>query len=256
MKRFSLPVLIILVFSLIFAQPVFAQENELTIRMSRDFGYSSGSGDIQGLFSIKASGPDDLVRVEFLIDDELIGEDAEAPFKLQFSTDSYPNGPHTIRAIGYTADGRELQSNTYTRNFVPAGEGMKAAGAIIGVVVGLLIVVFGVSFAITMFSTRRKGALPLGQPRNYGMKGGTICKKCDRPFAFHLMALNLATFKFDFCPHCGKWQLTRSISLDQLRFAEEAELQREQAQAETAEQIAGLSEEEKLRRDLDSSRFE
>jgi len=87
--------LIILLFVLLLlgnqTSAVFTQEQEeLTLSMSRDFGYSSGTGDIQGTFSMKASGPDTLVRVEFFIDDTLIAEDNEAPYKVQFVTDNYP----------------------------------------------------------------------------------------------------------------------------------------------------------------------
>jgi len=254
MKKFSSIVLAVISMCLI-VQPVLAQSDTgFTISMSRDFGYSSGTGDIQGLFSIHAKGPDNLQRVVFLIDGESIGEDTESPYKLQFSTDSFANGVHTMSAIGYTTDGQELKSNEIRSNFVPAGEGIKAAGAIIGVIFGILIVVFVLAFAITMFSTRRKGALPLGKPRNYGMKGGTVCKRCDRPFAFHIIAMNMLTHRLDFCPHCGKWQMAKPMPLEMLREAEKAELAWDQA-AE-GEQIQGLSEEEKLRRDLDSSRFE
>ena len=53
-------------------QPIPAQaqnnEDELLLSLSRDFGYSSGTGRIQGTFSMKASGPEDLERVVFYID--------------------------------------------------------------------------------------------------------------------------------------------------------------------------------------------
>lgn len=229
-----------------------AAQSDFTIGLSRDFGYSSGTGDIQGNFSIHAKGPENLTKVVFLIDGEAIGEDAESPFRLQFVTDNYPNGVHTISAKGFTADGGELASNEIRANFVPAGEGMKAAGSIIGVVLGLVVGVMVLSFVVTMASTRKKGTLPLGTPRNYGLKGGTICTKCGRPFSVHLTSLNLGVGVFDFCPHCGKWQFLRRLPMDVLRQAEQNELTWDKP----AETIAEESEEEKLRKQLDSSRYE
>jgi len=95
-------------------QPVLAQEtNELNLRLSRDWGYSSGSGKIQGLFTLTASSPENLERVVFYIDDQIIGEATESPFRYQFDTDNYPLGVHTIMATGVTSDGREVISNQY-----------------------------------------------------------------------------------------------------------------------------------------------
>lgn len=253
MKRLLviLSVLLLLVF-LSTTLSVAQSEDGFTIRMRRDFGYSSGTGDIQGLFSITAEGPGNLERVVFLVDDQQIGEDGEAPFKVQFSTDSYSIGKHTIHAVGYTANGVELASNEFRVNFVPAGEGAKAAVSIVVGLLGLIGGVMALSFIVTMTSTRRKGSLPLGAERNYGWKGGAICKNCQRPFAFHFFAFNLLTNRFDFCPHCGKWQLAHRSSLEALRQAEVAELEA----AQGSEQIQGLSDEEKLRRDLDASRYQ
>jgi hypothetical protein len=232
--------------------PGTAQSDGLTIGMSRDFGYASGTGDIQGNFSIKVEGPENLANVVFLIDGEPIGEDSEAPFRLQFVTDNYPNGVHVISAVGYLSDGTQLTTKEIRANFVPAGEGMKVAGAIIGVTLTLVVGAFVLSFVLTMASTRKKGALPLGTPRNYGIKGGTICTKCGRPFSLNLLSFNLVTGVYDFCPHCGKWQFVRRLPIDVLRQAEQNEL----TWGKPAEPIAEESEEEKLRKQLDASRYQ
>ncbi len=56
----------IIIATLVFALPVLAQdEQRLSLRLSRDFGYSSGSGRVQGAFSMIASGPENLERVQF-----------------------------------------------------------------------------------------------------------------------------------------------------------------------------------------------
>ena len=226
-------------------------EGELILTLSRDFGYSSG-GDIQGTFSMKVSGPEDLQRVVFLIDGKPIGEDAEAPFSIQFHTGNYSLGTHTLSAVGYTRDGRELHSNEARRVFVRADEGGKAALRIAGPIVGVTFGIILLSTLLPILMGRRKGSgIPLGAPRSYGMLGGTICPKCKRPFGIHIWGLNMLAGKLDRCPHCGRWSLVRRVSPQELKSAEAAELE----MADGGEGMPAISPEEALRKDLDDSRY-
>jgi hypothetical protein len=249
--KFRIALLFALTLSLLAANAALAQTEELTLSFSRDFGYSSGTGDIQGTFSMKVSGPTDLARVEFYIDDTKIVEDSESPFRLQFTTDNYPLGLHEMYAIGYTADGREYRSKVVKANFVSADEGWQAAGKI---AIPLITVVFGailLSVVVPMLIGRgKREELPLGAERKYDLRGGGICPKCKRPFALHLWSLNLGFSKLDRCPYCGKWGVVRALSLAKLRQAEQAEL--EQAEG----QVPGISEEEKLKKELDDSKYQ
>ncbi|MCP4426230.1 MAG: hypothetical protein GY803_17200, partial [Chloroflexi bacterium] len=112
---------------LIFANSAWAQEetNALSLRLRRDFGFGMGA-NIQGTFSYRVSGFDDLERVVFLLDGEEIGADDEAPFRLQFRTENYALGMHTMSARGYASDGRILQSNIIQRQFVAGSDSTKA----------------------------------------------------------------------------------------------------------------------------------
>ncbi len=252
MKRLFISLLTIGALLLIVTPAQAQSETEITLNLSRDFGYSSGTGKIQGTFSMKVSGPENLTRVVFLIDDEILGEDSEAPYKLQFSTGDHPLGTHTLRAIGYTADGRELNSNDRRVEFVSAEEGWQAAGKIILPILGLVIVVTVISSVIPALTGRgKKGSLPMGAPRSYGLLGGAICPKCGRPFSIHVFGLNLVTGRLDRCPHCGKWSLVRRAGPTDLKAAEEAELQEAQETGETPLR----SEEDNLRKALDDSKF-
>ena len=114
--------------------------------------------------------------------------------------------------------------------------------------VGVLVVVF------TVIDIRRgrKSHTPLGAARRYGLMGGTVCPKCGRPFSRHWWAPNALAGKLDHCPHCGRWSVVRALPLDQLRAAEAAELQN----AQPATPLPNLSPEEKLRRQLDDSRYD
>lgn len=226
----------------------YAQDDQISLSFSRDFGYAS-SGDIQGVFSFHVKGPDNLARVAFFIDDQKIGEDSEAPFSLQFSTDSYPLGEHTLSAIGYTSDGKELPSNQVHRQFVSADEGWKAAMGILVPVLGLVVAISLISIVGPMLMNRGKKT-PLGAQRNYGFSGGAICPKCGRPFAMNIFKLNLLVGSLDRCPHCGKFSVVRHASMAELRAAEAAELDGNQPQ------IEGMSEEEKLKKELEGSKYQ
>ncbi len=253
MNKRLYPILLCLLLTMVAVAPVGAQEAEqLTLRLNRDFGYGGFGNDIQGLFSMEIRNPpDNLVRVEFTIDGELIAEDSEAPFKIQFSTDSYSLGQHVLAAMGYTTDGRSISSNSFNMQFVSAEAGWQAAGKIVGPILGIVVVVILASFITTFLAGKKQGAIPPGTPRNYGIKGGTICPKCSRPYAFKLLSLNMGPFhKLDRCPNCGRWGLFRRRALDELRAAEVAEVSGAQ------EFEPAVSEEEKLRKELEDSRYQ
>lgn len=251
MKKLSFALLIVVLASLFVVFVAQAQSDELAISFSRDFGYSSGGGDIQGLFSIKVGGPATLTKVVFYMDDKVMGEDTEAPFKLQFTTDDYPLGQHAMYAAGTTSDGRELKTKTVHANFVSAAQGNQAAMRIAIPILGIALVAILLSTVIPIITGRRTVILESGTPRNYPL-GGAICPKCQRPFAVHIYGLNLGLGKFDRCPYCGKWSLVRRESLQKLRAAEEAEL----ARSKETSSVPGMTEEEKLKKQLEDSKFQ
>jgi hypothetical protein len=228
------------------------QEEQLKVSLRRDWGFAAG-GKIQGTFSLRVSGPNDLTSVTFFIDDQILGEVNDPPFSLRFVTDNYDQGMHTLHAIGTTTNGNEISSNVIEVEFVSAGEGWQSAMNIIIPIGVVVLIAIGVSVLVPLVFTRgKKVELPPGAPRNYGYFGGAICPKCSRPFSRHIYGLNLGTHKLDRCPYCGKWSLVRRASREDLAAAEAAEL--ETAQDGTYE--SGLSDEEILRKELDDSRFE
>jgi hypothetical protein len=228
-----------------------AQE-ELQLRLKRNFGYSSGSGAIQGNFTMTATGPEEMASVEFFLDGDLLGQDAISPFQLRFVTDDYPVGDHTLQASGLTTNGTELRSNEIRVRFVTAEEGWQAG---LRIVIPLLVVVGGailLSVVVPVLFTRgRRLELPPGAPRNYGFSGGAICPKCLRPFALHLYGVNLVGKKLDRCPYCGRWSAVRRANRSELAAAEAAELEREPGTQFQPE----VDSEEQLRREVDDSRF-
>jgi hypothetical protein len=226
-------------------------DGELVLDISRDFGFSSGTGRIQGTFSMKAKGPDDLQKVIFFIDDQPIGEDDQAPFSIQFRTGNYSLGVHTMSAKGIMSSGRELQSNVFRQEFVAAETGFQTAMKIALPILGVSFAIIILSFVIPILSGRGKQpTLPLGAPRSYGILGGAICPNCARPFGVHIWGMNLIVGKLDRCPHCGKWSIVRRAPLEALKAAEAAEVETSEMEITEATQT-----DEMLGKELEDSRY-
>ena len=253
MKILSKILITIILTGLVVIQVNAQEETALHLSLSRDFGYGGFGNDIQGLFSMKIKNPpENLVQVEFMIDEQVIFTDTEAPYQVQFSTDSYPLGTHTIHAVGMTSDGQTFNSNEIVAEFVPASAAMDIIKKIVLPLLGLLVLVMLATFIIPVMLMRRKGqTLPLGTPRTYGFAGGTICPKCNRPYAMHAMAPNVFVGKFDLCPHCGKWSVVRRSTQDTLDAAVEAE----KISAEAPSASISETEEENLRKELENSKY-
>jgi hypothetical protein len=252
MKRTGRWAWLVSILVMVAAAPASAQSgDEIKLSLSRDFGYG-GFGQVQGLFSMKASGPEGLERVAFQIDGQVIAEDTEAPFKVQFHTDSYAPGIRLLTAVGYTADGRTLHSNEIRIEFLSKEAAGQATRKVILPIVGLVGLILVAMVVATLVASRRRGKVPLGQPRKYGAFGGSICPKCGRPFALSFLGLNVGLGKLTACPHCGKWSVVRRVPLEALRAAEEVELAGSQGTVE----MEGAGKEEELRKAIDDSRYQ
>jgi hypothetical protein len=238
---------------LVNSQNISLQEDQLQIRLRKNWGYSSGVGKIQGTFTIISSGPDDLSRIVFYIEDQVLGEVTEEPFDIQFNTDNYALGPHQLYALGYTNREKELPSNILQVEFVSSEEGWGAAMNIITPMIVLILGAVALAFLVPLIFTRgKKEHLPPGAPRNYGHYGGGICPKCNPPFSRHIYGLNLGLHKYDRCPYCGKWSLVRRASREELEAAEAAEIHASQEGIFEPE----ISDKDKLRKDIEDSRYE
>jgi len=249
MKKNSVAILIAILVSLVIISAASAQGEDLTLALSRDFGSGGFNGDIQGTFTVKASGPANLERVQFFLDDTLLGEDPESPFAIQFITDNYTTGVHVFSAVGFTTDGKRIGSKTISAVFVLKEEGSAAS---LKMVVPILAVVFGamaISAITSMVNVRKGKKLPAGAARSYSFGGG-ICPKCKRPFGFQLLGIHMFGRKLTPCPHCGKWSVVKRATMGELHAAELAELDTEKAQ------IHDAPDEEKIRKELDDSKYQ
>lgn len=252
MKRNVIWLALTLLLYLLFSVPSvgFAQEDEqgLTLRVVRDFGYGGGS-QIQGRFSMRASGPTDLVLVEFIIDGEVVNEDRDPPFRYVFSTDDYSPGVHRMSAKGYLSGGGELGSATFTYEFLSAED---AKGAVMKFVIPLFAILGGVTlvaFIGPALLGRKRGVFKIGE---YGPAGGAVCPRCTFPYSRHFLSPNLIFGKLGHCPHCGKWAIVPRASQLELEAAE-ARLKKDELKGRLS---PDQQDDEELKRLLEDSRFE
>jgi len=221
-------------------------DGDLVMEFHRDFGYSAG-GEIQGAFSLTAEGPDDLVRVDYYLDDQLLGSASQAPFKISFNTGNFALGRHTFVAVGTATAGTELRSASRTLEFVSAEAGWQTAGKIVLPILGVVVAIAVLGTAGPML-LGRKTVFRLGE---YGAAGGAVCGHCGMPFSRHILSLNMVLGKLERCPHCGKWAIVAAASASALRQAEA----RWQADSQQGE-LKPESEADRARDRIDESRYE
>ncbi len=245
MKRISFAFVLAFTACLIGVTASLAQAEQLTLKMSRDWGYGGFRGDIQGLFTMRVTGPADLAKVTFYIDQTSMGVVEKAPFNLQFNTGNYPLGVHQLYAVGSSSAGQEYRSNVITAEFVPASQTGKTILPILLVILAAVVI----SAAVPLLFNRKAKNAPLGSERNYGAGGGAICPRCHRPFPLSFLSPHFGFAKLAVCPYCRKFGFVRPEPIEKLREAEKAELVGEKPT------VREESEEEKLRKEMDDSRY-
>ncbi len=232
-KRLWLGILLIALFGLSFSS-VFAQEgSQFGLRLRRDWGYGAGA-DIQGRVTLSLSGDTGtLSKVVFYMDDAVMAEVSEAPFSFSFSTDDYPSGLRRMSAIVFTSDESSQEVAPITYNFLSKDAASSASTKIMVLVIGLILV----SLAVSVFiSSRNKGS----ETANGGMNGLAVCQRCGKTFPRSILGLNVVVGKFERCPHCGKWQLTRRASPAEIELADSRN------KPETASQPEAKAEKDEL----------
>jgi hypothetical protein len=255
--RLLLAVLWVAFSSIWIAGPVMAQsgtpESGYTLNVHRTFGFGNGS-QIRGQFSEDVIGPGTIQSVTFLIDGQPIGQAAQAPFKFDFNTSSYPLGWHDLTATIQTTDGRTFTTPARRLEFASADQESAVMQNILFPILGIvfLIILVTIGFQFFVVGRRPNKTLPLGAERHYGIMGGAICPRCQRPFSIHWYALKIGFgTKLDRCDYCGRQGLFTVVSRDKLAQAEAAEL----TSAQSGQSMPALDEEAKLKKSLDDSRF-
>jgi len=222
----------------------------LALHFRRDWGYG-GIGEIEGNFTISASGPSDLTRVVFHLDDQVMVDLAQPPWQFSFSTGQYPAGTHTLFAVGYTTSGQELGSSETRVRFLSSQQAGKATVSVVALFLGGMVAVAALAGGVTLLFSRGRKAEDR-PARSYGWAGGAVCPKCSRPFGLHWWAPNVTwSGKLDRCSNCGRWIFVGRASAAQLMAAEAREQQEPQAPLAGAPPSPG----EALARELEDSRY-
>jgi len=255
MKKHTSTFLLTVILLLAFAMPAAGQSDaEYLLKVSKVMGTNLGS-QINGTFKLGIDGDMGVVKsVEYRIDGMAIGTASESPFTLVFKTTDHPAGGHALTAVVTKSDGSSFETPARKFTFITsedAGEVLnKVLLPILGITFGVVAVMMLMQFVL--FRNRPLAQLEPGAPRNYGFKGGAICKNCGRPFALHMWSINLLpTVRYDRCDYCGKWGVQRSASMAALRMAEQLELAKSKPEVPVAEK----TEEEKLKEMLDQSKY-
>ena len=193
-------IFLLVLFSLAFTG--LALQDGYSLHFKRDFGYGSGS-QVRGKFSVSVVGNlENVKQVSYRIDGQEIALVSAAPFRFSFQTDTYGIGWHDLSAEVTLAGGS--LATTPARRFEFVSQEEESAG-----VAKIIIPIGGVALLITLLgvggqfiSLRGKNSrLAPGTARNYGLRGGTICKRCNRPFPIHFWAINLALWRLDHCDY-------------------------------------------------------
>ncbi len=224
-----------------------AQENDptLTLRLNRNFGYG-GIGKIQGRFTLEASGPENLSRVEFFIDEKLMGIVEQPPFEYRFHTDDYSPGMHVFSVIGHTSNGLVLQSNQISKVLLSPEDTWAETQQIVVPLLAVVGVLTLVGLGAPLLFKRKK----IFQIGKYGPAGGAVCPGCGLPYPRHVLSPNMLVGKLEHCPHCRKWSIVPRSSAANLEEAES------RYQLEEPQIPLTSPPEEELKRMLEESRFE
>ena len=210
-------VLLVISVTLIPSLTGLAQETEqLEMRLLRTFGFQAGL-QVQGSFSARVSGPEDLERVTLYLDGEPIGADETMPFRIDFNTHDFSAGEHRLWAEGVTASGSRLYAPERRLIFLTAEQGL---GSLSNYLLPIFVLIgVGILFSYLLAArSGRRGGFRLG---DYGTAGGAVCRRCGMPFSRHFLAPNLLLGKLELCPHCGHWAIVPRASGAALKQAEE-----------------------------------
>ncbi len=189
----------VVILALAVAMAMAASCDALELRLSRDAG-TSISGRIKGRFSASVRDADDVDRVEFYLNGELVYTDSEAPFAWSFRTTDYPPGNHTIRAVGYLVTGGVDEDSVST-------EFVETFGQLWTLYLwGTMLFVAGMVI-FSLWAVQRERKRPQGKTR---------CPQCGAVFDRRWSPMHRGPAYRNTCPMCAKSFWAEAIAEDQL----------------------------------------
>jgi len=199
----------------------------ISLSIYRDDGYSLGS-DINGQFTVTAQVSSGVVRVEFYLNGTLQQSDTSSPFTWAFNTNSYPLGHVNITAVAYDSSGQQ-ETAFLNLNLVETP-------AWANILLVLVIVVSIVVVAISLWYKMR---------RNSGKSKLVKCPSCGYVYtpSSGMSLVHVGSSQLRKCPKCGK-----TFFGGNLKETPETE--------ETRPTSDTLTEDERLKRDIEKSKYE
>lgn len=220
-------------------------QGELSLTLRKVVGSKLGS-QINGQMQLSANAPEGTRSVTFELDGAPLATLSKPPFTIGFNTGGYALGKHTFSATAQTAAGDTIRSAPMEVEFISGATVWRTIAPIILV----LLLVMILATVVPQLGGSAKRRFEPGQAHDYGLSGGAICPKCRRPFARSVLGPNLLAGKLERCPYCGKWSILRRASREELAKAEAAEA------AGARPSVSAPSAEDKLRRQIDDSRYQ
>jgi hypothetical protein len=105
----------------------------ISLSFYKNNGYGLGN-DMNGYFTLNAAVSQDVTRVEFYIDNQLVENDTSAPFSWPFNTEDYALGSHTMKAVAFDASNQTATASV-ERNFVSF-----PTTFVVGIIVAVIVV--------------------------------------------------------------------------------------------------------------------
>lgn len=245
MKKTQIWTLLLLVLSLAFIfLPAQAQDEPAwKLRLRRDWGYGAGP-DIQGNMTLYLDGDLSTVKaVVYYLDDQVMAEMTEEPFRFSFNTDDYQPGTRRLSAEVRDNQGSPTRVGPLIYNFLSAADAGSNTITLFVVIGAVTLAAMGISWFI---SSKQKGS----EKEAAGMFGRAVCQQCGKTFPRSIFGMNVVVGKLERCPHCGKWQLTQRASAAQIDLAE-----RQFLTDVTIDSAGEMIEEKTEKEALDDSRF-
>ena len=159
---------------------------------------------------------DAVDKVVYLIDDQEMATMTAPSLKFQFNTDDYPAGEHMLYALITTKGGETIKTASFSVSFIEAG---KANAITRKVLIGIgTILLFTILLSVLITKRQVEESKTEGL-NTVGLWGGTVCPKCGRAFARTVIGLNLINRRYEPCPLCGKWSMTRHATKEEIEEA-------------------------------------
>jgi hypothetical protein len=122
----------------------------LSLSFYKNNGYGMGN-DINGQWTVNTAVSQDVVYVEFYLDEQLQKNATAAPFNWSFDTVNYTEGDHTIRVVAYNSLGEKSIADSQ-RNFVGF-----PVNFVVEIIV-LVVVVMVLSLVFLLYRVRKQDA--------------------------------------------------------------------------------------------------